>query len=430
MTQLPSSKKGCRRPSRKLPWPKRGDVAILCFLGLLVATCDRANISVAAPAIMREYGWGTTKMGAVFSAFYISYISFMVPAGIFADRLGPKRVFAFGMACWSAFTALTSLPRSLTLLLTVRACMGAGESATLPAMNAILARWFPPNEYSRTTALSWSGGYAGVILAFPLASLILRDYGWRTIFYVFGGLGAVWLVLWYKAAHDRPEDCPNIDCSELEVICSSRPPVSGRRPIPWSLIVQSPQAWAVFALHFSSNWFTYFLISWLPTYLLVDRHFSLSKMAWGSSLPFVCALGGTNVFGHMIDRMSRRRSRTRVSKMFLLSFAAAAGILMLISKVTSPSAIVILLCIAAALMTGATPVYASGSLDLVPSFAGSFVGVQNSIANLSGVLAPVITGYLAASKGWSAAFSCTAAVSVFGIAFYLLVGKAERADLA
>lgn len=379
--------------------------------------------------MMRDYGWDTTKMGAVFSAFYVSYISFMVPAGILADRLGPKRVFAFGMASWSAFTALTSLPRSLGLLITARTCMGAGESATLPAMNAILARWFPPDEYSRTTALSWSGGYAGALVAFPVASLILRLWGWRMIFYLFGGLGALWLILWYKGAYDQPEDCPSIRCGELDHIRSSHVPLTYGQQVPWSLILRAPEAWAVFALHFSSNWFTYFLISWLPTYLVIERHFSLRKMALGSALPFVCALGGTNVFGHLIDRMSRRRNRTRVRKLFLLPFAVAAGLLMLVSGVSSPSAIVFLLCLSAALMTGATPVFASGSLDLVPRFAGRFVGVQNSIANLSGVFAPVVTGYLAATNGWSSAFSCTAAVSGVGIGLYLLMGKAERADV-
>jgi ACS family glucarate transporter-like MFS transporter len=96
------------------------------------------------------------------------------------------------------------------------------------------------------------------------------------------------------------------------------------------------------------------------------------------------------------------------------------------SHASGEPVIVLLLCLSAALMTGATPVYASGGLNLVPRFAGSFVGVQNSIANLAGVLAPIVTGYLVATRGWNAAFICTAAVCLFGISTYLLLGKAER----
>jgi MFS family permease len=416
------------RPGRVrwIPWPKRVDISLLCFFGLFIATCDRVNISVAAPTIMREYGWDTTRMGWVFSAFYLGYVVFMIPSGVLADLWGPKRVFAWGVSCWSIFTAVTPVPRSLGQLAVVRSLMGVGESATIPSMGSILARWCPPREYSRTAGFSWSGGYAGSTIAFPLASMILRFWGWRTIFYVFAGLGAVWLLFWWKSAFNRPEDCPSISDTELKDIVSSRPPIPDNRPIAWALILRARSAWAIFLLHFSSNWFTYFLISWLPTYFLLGRHFSLQSMALGSSLPFLSALFGTNLFGALIDHFSRKHNRTRVSKLFLLAFAAAAAILLLLPHVSSPPITVFLLCLSAVLMTGATPVFASGSLDLVPRSAGSFVGVQNSIANLAGVLAPVLTGYLAAAHGWNAAFACSAAVCWLGITTYLLVGKAER----
>ena len=150
-------------------------------------------------------------------------------------------------------------------------------------------------------------------------------------------------------------------------------------------------------------------------------------MAIASALPFLCALLGTNVSGFFIDRLSRTHDRTRISKLFLLSFGGAAVILVLLYRVASPLTLVFMFCIAALLMTGATPVYASGALNLVPCSAGSFVGVQNTIANISGVLEPVITGYLAARYSWAAAFSATAAVCWIGVLSYLLMGKAGPA---
>jgi len=415
-----------RSQARSLPWPKRIDVSLLCFLGLLIATCDRINIAVAAPSIMREYGWDTTQMGWVLSGFYIGYVAFMIPAGILADRWGPKRAYALGVGSWSAFTALTPFPRSGGILLTVRALLGAGESTTIPSINATLARWFPPQEYSRAAGFCWSGGYAGSVIAFPLASTILRYWGWRTVFYVFAALGGLWLLGWWKGAYNRPEDSPGISDAELRHISACHPPMTESRAMPWKAILRAPASWAVFALHFSSNWFTYFLISWLPTYLQLARRFSLRTMAGGSSLTFLSALCATNLCGVLLDRGCREHNPTRVSKLFLLPFVGAAAILPLLSIVSSEPMIVFLLCLSAALMTGATPVYASGALNLVPPFAGRFVGVQNSIANLAGVLAPVVTGYLVATRGWNAAFSCTAAVCVFGISTYLLFGRTER----
>ncbi len=180
-------------------------------------------------------------------------------------------------------------------------------------------------------------------------------------------------------------------------------------------------------MHFSSNWFTYFLISWLPTYLRLVRHFSIKNMAVGSALPFICALVGTNVSGFFIDKLSLNHDRTAVNKLFLLSFLGSAVILFLLYRVSSPVVLIFLFCLSALLMTGATPVFASGALNLVPQSAGTFVGVQNTIANFSGVLAPVITGYLAAKYSWATAFAATALACCIGILAYILMGRAEPA---
>ena len=407
-----------------MPSPRRFYICTLCFLGLLVATCDRVNIAVAAPSIMRERGWNTGQMGLALSAFYAGYVAFMVPSGIWTDRFGPKRSFAWGVSWWSTFTALTPVASALTGLCTVRALMGAGESATIPSIGAMLARWFAPREYSRASALAWSGGYAGSVLAFPVASVILSGWGWRAIFYVFAGLGLLWLVLWWRIASDGVDSGSTSENVEIGGTASTGSPIQPPRTIPWKQILSSPAAWAIFLLHFSSNWFTYFLMSWLPTYLRLSRHFSITNMAIGSALPFTCALVGTNVWGTCIDWLSVNHDRTRVNKFFLLLFFGAAIILISLHWVSSPLGVVFLLCLAALLMTGATPVFASGALDLMPNSAGTFAGMQNTVANLSGVLAPAMTGYLAAKIGWAAAFAATASACCLGIVAYAIMGSA------
>jgi sugar phosphate permease len=180
------------------------------------------------------------------------------------------------------------------------------------------------------------------------------------------------------------------------------------------------------SLHFSSNWFSYILISWLPTYLMSERHFSLANMAIGSSLPFISVLFGTNLFGVLIDRFSIARDRTRVQKFFLLPYAAAACIFVLVPYTSASSTTVVLLCLSMALMGAAQPIYATSSLLLAPRYAGSVVAVQNTAANFAGILVPVVTGYLAKTVGWHAAFWLTAAISGGGILMYLLFGQAKK----
>lgn len=389
---------------RRLPWPRRVDVALLCFLANLIAHSDRVSISVAMPVMMREHGWDTAQAGWILSGFFLGYTLLMIPVGMLAQRYGTRPVFAACMSWWTLCTLFTPLPRSLPGLTAMRVLLGVGESGTASCINGTLVRWFPPREYSRATALCWSAGYAGPVLAVPAATWLLHLFGWRAIFYVFGLAGFLWLPFWLKV-----EDGPEM-------------PASANEPVPWGTILRAPALWALFALHFSSNWFFYFMISWLPTYLSAERHLSLPQMAAGSSLPFLCAWLGANGFAQLLDRAGAQRSRA--CKLLLIPYAVSALCLLAASAANSAVVAVALLCAAMTLLGAITPVFSSGSLDLTPRHAGAVAGAQNTFANLSGILAPVVIGYLVKENGWPAAFTATAAVVAIGVACYAMRGRA------
>ncbi len=94
---------------RWIPWPKRIDICLLSFVAMVIAYCDRVNLSVTAPLIMQEYHWDTAQMGWALSGFFMGYTIFMIPAGRLVDHFGPKRVFAASVAWWSIFTAFDSI---------------------------------------------------------------------------------------------------------------------------------------------------------------------------------------------------------------------------------------------------------------------------------------------------------------------------------
>lgn len=402
----------------RLPWPKRWDIAILCFLAQIVGYCDRVNMSVAAPALMRERHWDTVQIGWVLTAFFIGYTLSMIPIGIYTDRYGPRRMLAVGVTWWSLFTALTPSPRRLSALILTRGALGIGESGILPAANAMLVRWFPRQEYSRATGLCWSGGYAGSIIAFPLAAAIGSAWGWRAVFYAFASLALLLIPLWLSGTTNTPEENSSLSPEELAYIVRNRPELDRSVPIPWSTLLRAPAVWALLLLHFSSNWFIYVLVSWLPTYLLLARHFSLVGMAIGSSLPFVAALAGTNIFAQLIDRLSLTQDRSRVQKSLLAVYALAPLFLLAACLVSQQMAIVVLLALAGLFVTAATPIYSSNSLYLAPTHVGTLVSMQNSFANCAGIIAPVTTGYLAKHFGWTSVFISVALVIVIGIAAF------------
>ncbi|MCC6590250.1 MAG: MFS transporter [Bryobacterales bacterium] len=392
------------------PWPPRVNVALLCFAANILAHSDRVALSVALPVMMRQYGWDTARSGWVLSGFFVGYVALMIPVGLLVQRFGPRKVFAACVALWSVCSIATPLARSAQSLTAIRVLLGAFESGTAACINSTLVRWFPVTEYSRAAGLCWSGGYAGPVLAVPLASLLLHQFGWPAIFYTFGALGLTWLPMWWRNA-EKP----------LSTGSASRiaPPVR---------LLISPPVVAIMLLHFSSNWVLYFMITWLPAYLSFERKMSLSGTAAGASLPFVFAWLGTNLFGWAIDRLSLHWGRTPTRKLFMIPYAAAAVALLLVPHAATPAGAVAILCLVMALMTSATPVFSSASMDLAPDMAGPLASIQSAFANIAGIVAPVAAGYLVKAFGWASPFALTAGIALLGVAVYARYGSAGRAD--
>lgn len=401
--------------SRRIPWSKRVDIALLCFVALIISYCDRGNLAIATPEIMKQYHWNTVQMGWILSGFFLGYTCCLIPAGLLVQRLGALRVLGLSVASWSLVTALTPVPKSIVGMYSMRVLLGICESGTFPAINALLAEWFSAKEYARAAGFCWSGGYAGPIIAFPLGGIILQTWGWRAVFFIFGASGVVWLVAWSIIVPERS----NLQESSL-VEHSIEVPAS----LHWTRLLFCPAVWALLILHFSSNWFAYVLLSWLPTYLQDTRHFSVASTAFGSAAPFAAALFGTNVFAVLIDKLSLRYPRTAVRKSFLGIYLLGGIALLALPHVRSAASIIGILSLGAWLIAAATPIYASGSLDLAPQVAATLVGIQVSFANLAGILAPIVSGYLVKTFSWSIAFAVTAAICTTGAATYVFFGRA------
>ncbi len=359
---------------------------------------------------MTERHWDMAEMSWVLSGFFLGYAVCLIPSGLLVQRLGAYKVLLASMAGWSVLTILTPLPATLPGMFAARVALGAFESAMFPCMNSLLAAWFPRHEYARAAGFCWSGGYAGPILAFPVAEQILVAWGWPPIFWVFGSVGLVWLLVCRAVVSDRPPATREV-APEAQFLSSVR-------------FLARREVWAVFVLHFSSNWFVYLLLTWLPTYLKQARHFSASFLAAGSSLPFLAALCGANIFAVLIAGLSKRHSQTAVRKGILVFYVLGALVLMQLPRAGSPGAVVVTLVVAAALMTSATPVYAAGSLELAPEAAGALVGMQQAFANLAGIIAPVVSGYLARTS-WNRVFMVTGLVCFAGTATYVALGSAD-----
>jgi ACS family sodium-dependent inorganic phosphate cotransporter len=204
-------------PSPWFPLPRRVVLLVLCITAAIINYSDRQNISYAILKMAAELGWSDEKKGWVLSSFYLGYFLSNVPAGYATERFGGRRVMIGGAFFWSSFTLLTppAATSSFPLLIIVRVLLGASEGFCWPAAHALLGRWFPTSERGRAVAFLNSGAFIGNLLTIAIAPPLITASGWPVSFYLFGGLGFVFIAAWMHLVHETPREHPLISADEV-----------------------------------------------------------------------------------------------------------------------------------------------------------------------------------------------------------------------
>jgi len=380
-------------------------VLLLLVLSIAINYIDRANLSIAAPLLKDELGISASQLGVLLSAFFWTYAVFQIVSGWLVDRFNVNWVLAAGFLLWSAATAATGVAQGFAFLVALRLLLGMGESAAYPCYSKILAGHFAEHQRGLANALIHSGASCGPALGTLAGGMLMARFGWRPFFIVLGLGSVLWLPPWFKwmprgqgAAAGGSKEAPGI----LEIL-SHR------------------SAWATFAGHFCSNYFWYFLLTWLPFYLVRERHFSMNAMATVGSLAYFVVAAGAAIAGWLSDRsIAAGASPTRVRKACTAGGMGFATIILAVTVVSDPTASMILLMLACC----SYGVYASSHWAITqtlagPLAAGRWSGVQNFIANLAGVVAPALTGFVIDKTGqffW--AFAVSAVVVLIGAGVY------------
>ncbi len=263
------------------------------LLALLIASIfinyvDRANLSIAAPLFEKELALSPLQVGALLSAFFWTYalLQLVGIAGWLADRFPVGLVFAGGFLVWSAATIATGLLSGFAAIYGARLLLGAGESLAYPCYSRIFATDLPQHHRGRANALLDAGSKLGPAVGTFLGGILLVRLGWRWFFIVLGIASLAWLIPWLKW---MPRSY-SIRTSEREQLPS------------FFELLRVRSAWGTFLGHFCGNYFWFFLLTWLPSYLVKERHFSIQEMADISSLAFL-AVACTTVFaGWISDR--------------------------------------------------------------------------------------------------------------------------------
>ena len=182
---------------------RRFFIALFLLSNIAINYMDRVNLSVAAPAIAKQFNWNPAQMGWLFSGYLWTYAFFLIPSGWLADRFGARRVCAIAISLWSACAIFTGTASSLSSMIGSRLGLGTGEAATIPVSNKIIRQWFPTKERGTATTIFHSGIFLTTALSSPLIAWLVIHTGWRGSFFLTGLFGFIWLCFGCAGSNPR-----------------------------------------------------------------------------------------------------------------------------------------------------------------------------------------------------------------------------------
>lgn len=396
-------------------------ILILLVISGFLNYVDRANLSVGLTDIQREMHLSAYRLGVLQSAFFWTYAAFQLfaIAGWLVDRFNVCWVLAAGFFLWSGATAVTGLAHAFGVIFALRLMLGMGESVAYPSYSRILANNFPEHHRGLANALIDAGTKSGPALGTLLGGLLMASFGWRPFFLALGLASLLWLIPWVRwmprargvAAPEHAEQMPST-----------------------AAILRHRAVWFTAIGLFCSNYFWYFLITWLPYYLERERHFAKEKMAVYGAASFLAVALSSSISGWLSDHwIARGSTPTRVRKTFAgvgLCFSTIILPVALVNDAGLAMGLLMLACLSFGVYT--SNVYAITQTLAGPRVAGKWTSFQNGLANLAGVAAPWLTGWVVDRTGqFSLAFLLAAAIVLASAGCFVFgVERVERVKFA
>ena len=378
----------------------RSPVVLLLAAVLFLNYVDRGALPTAANLIQADLHLTSSQLGVLLSAFFWTYATIQIPVGWLAERYGAHRVLAVGLAIWALATMLVGVVSGYFVLLALRLLLGVGESVGFPCTSKILALTVPNESLGTANGIIAFAYLLGPAVGIVVGGLLIELYGWRTAFVVFGMVSLLWLWPW----------------SRVKIQQRSLAPVSADVASLW-MILRQRSLWGTALGHFSSNYTFYFMLSWLPVYLVRERGFSNLEMARLAGSAYlvnaVFAIGA----GWAIDRYIVRGGSTNFGYKLVMGATHLGAIACMLCMALGPRPVALVsIFIYQALCGASSPgVFAVSQILAGPAAAGRWVGIQNTIGNFAGIVAPALTGFVIDWTGhFTLAFVIAAAVGVLG----------------
>lgn len=386
---------------------KRWIPVTLLSLAAFVNYLDRGNLSAALPFVGRDLHLDPLHQGWALAAFSITYTLAQLPVGYLVDRWPLKWLYAGAFALWCSASAATGLASGLLTLMFFRLLLGLGESVYLPGGLKFISEQFGTHERAVPSVVFDIGCKAGLAIGLVVEVWILHHFGWRWLFLSTGMIGMLWLAPWLLLYPAPPRGGASLHVAPSGVALLA--------------MLRSRNAWGMALGYFCWNYFWYLLVSWGPSWLYTARHIPLTYLGWVAGLLYAIVGCSELAGGWLTNILLRRGWSLGLTLKVIIAVGFSLGLLLVPASMVADRRLALLFLYLAA----SSGVLISAIL-VVPQQCspqgqvGTWVSFQNFIGNFSGIVGPVLTGWLIRRTGsYVPAFVLSGIVCLCGIGCYL-----------
>jgi MFS transporter, ACS family, D-galactonate transporter len=387
----------------------------LLAICVLINYVDRGNLSIAAPVLTKELDISPKELGILLGAFFWSYTAMQFVSGWLVDRFEVAYVIAAGYFLWTFSTAVTGIVHGFVMLLGVRLLLGIGESVAFPSCSKILANNLPEQERGFANGLLMAGIRLGPAIGMFVAGPAIAKYGWRPVFIVIGLIGLLWLPAWFRWMPE-PQHQASIRYSGPGTLA----------------ILRQRSFWGAALGHISVNYLFYFMLTWLPYYLVNSRGLSMHDMVKLAGIYYLTDAASAGVTGWVADFWMRRGGSATLVRKAIMGGGNAIAIVATAGCALAGPHTYFAWLLAAGVGCGmmGVGVFAYAQTLAGPLAAGKWTGLQNGIGNFAGLIGPVLTGFVVWETGsFLAAFAITVVILIVGfVSWVFVVGPLEEVN--
>ncbi len=405
----------------------RWRIVALLLIAIIINYTDRVNLSYAAPTFMKQFNIGAAEMGIVLSAFLWTYFLVQIPLGVALDRLGVRWLYGLAAIVWGGATMLTATAGSLGALIGWRVLLGIGEGPAFPATTKVMGIWVADQERGLAAAIGGVAGIPlGVFISSPFVGWLLWAFGWQMIFLVTGAIAIVWAITWLLY-YRNPEDHPGANEAERLFLAKNIAKISRTEAgaqASWKQLLSNRNVLGLSLGHAAMLFNLYFLMSWLPTYLIQQHHLTALNTGIYGSIPWLFGLLGVIVGGRGSDILIKRGwPIIKARKVFLVVGMVLAMTCLLTVYVDTLAAAIACLCVAVFGIFLTNSVVWAANAEISPlNQEGVVAAIENCFGNIGGLTAPIIVGFLLQATGsWTAPMASAAVVALVGAGLYLFL---------